>query len=88
MKKNIEMVVTKLYEKPIIYNSDIISEDVIKNEFNYNILNADFKYLFQYIHDIYCNIHQYIIYIFMIILVLIFIFQCNKDFDFYYYLYN
>ena len=82
MKKNIEMVVKKLYEKPIIYKSDIISEDVIKNEFNYNLLEYDFKYLFQYIQDIYSNIHKYIIYIFMIILILIFIFQCNKDFYF------
>ena len=82
MKKNIEMVVTKLYEKPIIYKSDIISEDVINKEFNYNLLEYDFKYLFQYIQDIYSDIHKYIIYIFMIILILIFIFQCNKDFYF------
>jgi uncharacterized integral membrane protein len=86
MKQNIKMIVTKLYEKPIIDSTDIISNDDINNEFSYTFLNIKFKYLFEDIQDMYSSIHIYVIFIFLIILILIFIFQNNDTFN--YYLYN
>jgi hypothetical protein len=77
MKKNIQMLVTRKYENDDIEINDIISNDIIKDEFKYKYIGIPIKYIFDYmqdmIYDIYSNIHIYIIIICAVILFLIFI---------------
>lgn len=77
MKKNIQMLVTRKYEKDDIELNDIINDNIIKDEFTYKYIGIPIKYIFDYIQDIiqdiYSGIHIYIIIIFVIILFLIFI---------------
>ena len=73
MKKNIQMLVTRKYEKDDIELNDIINDNIIKDEFTYKYIGIPIKYIFDYIQDIYSGIHIYIIIIFAILLFLIFI---------------
>ena len=70
MKKNIQMIVTRKYQKDDIEVGDIITDKILNNEFKY--IHIPIKYLFDYIQDIYINIHIYVIFIFIIILIFIF----------------
>lgn len=73
MKKNIEMIVVRKDKEKPIDMSDIISNDIIYDEFKYKYIGVSSKYIYEYIEDIYSNIHVYIMYICLILLFFIFI---------------
>jgi len=77
MKKNIEMIVIRKYKEEPVNVSDLISNDIIYNEFKYKYIGVPIKYIFEHIYEyiqyLYSNIHIYIIYICLIILIIIFI---------------
>jgi len=77
MKQNIQMLVTRKYKNDDISQNDIISDNIIKDEFTYKYIGIPIKYIFEQIYDIiqdiYSGIHVYIIIICAIILFFIFI---------------
>lgn len=73
MKKNIEMIVVRKFKQEPIEGSDIISNDIIYDEFKYKYIGVPIKYIYEYIQDLYSNMHIYIIYICLILLFFIFI---------------